>query len=79
VLPGDTLVLYTDGVVENASPAGDEFEPRGLELVVRENWDRSATEIVDAVVAATQSHSQTSTYEDDFTLLVVRRQAADVR
>jgi phosphoserine phosphatase RsbU/P len=72
--PGDILVLYTDGVVENADPAGVEFESQGLELAVRNSWEMSAAGIVDAVIEATQSHSRTSAYEDDFTLMVVRRQ-----
>ncbi len=71
--PGDILVLYTDGVVENNSPTGEEFEPELLETVVRENSDLPAPDIVRAVIDATQTHSLASAYADDFTLVIVKR------
>jgi len=70
---GDTLVLFTDGVVEVADERGEEFEVHRLEKVVRENLHLSSADLIEAVVGATRTHSESSSYSDDFTLVIVKR------
>lgn len=73
---GDELVLYTDGVVEPADARDADFGVAGLERVAREFRHRPAADTLDAVVAATRAFSGREQYEDDFTLVVARREQA---
>jgi sigma-B regulation protein RsbU (phosphoserine phosphatase) len=73
--PGDTLVLYTDGVVEPANGANAEFGTTRLEATVREGAGRPASEAARAVVDATRAFSGRDGYDDDFTLVVLNRLA----
>ena len=73
--PGDTLVLYTDGVVEPVSPANAEFGIERLEATVRRSGGRPASEALRAVIDATRAFSGRDGYDDDFTLVVVHRLA----
>jgi phosphoserine phosphatase RsbU/P len=71
--PGDVLAVYTDGVVELPDPAGDEFGRQRLETLLRDRASLSAEAIVDEVVRATADFCAQPAYEDDFTLMVVKR------
>jgi sigma-B regulation protein RsbU (phosphoserine phosphatase) len=71
--PGDSLVLYTDGVVEPADGRDAEFGVARLEAAVRSAIGRPATESLRAVIDATRAFSGRDDYDDDFTLVVVKR------
>ena len=73
--PGDVLVLYTDGVVELNDAHEQEFGTDRLEAVVRRHASRSAHDIVQAVVEETRRHAKGDDFDDDFTLVVVKRVA----
>jgi sigma-B regulation protein RsbU (phosphoserine phosphatase) len=73
--PGDTLVLYTDGVVEPANGADAEFGVERLEAAVRAAAGRPASEALRSVIDATHAFSGRDGYEDDFTLVVLQRLA----
>ncbi|MFC5139599.1 GAF domain-containing SpoIIE family protein phosphatase [Actinomycetospora rhizophila] len=70
--PGDTLVLYTDGVTEARGPAGF-FGPERLAAVVAGLAGRPADALADGVLAAI-SDFQRGRLRDDVALLVVRAQ-----
>jgi len=74
--PGDSLVLYTDGVVEPTDEHDTEFGTDRLEAAVRSVASRPASEALRAVIDATRAFSGRERYDDDFTLVVVRREAA---
>jgi sigma-B regulation protein RsbU (phosphoserine phosphatase) len=71
--PGDSLVLYTDGVVEPTDDRGTEFGVERLETAVRGATGRPASAALRAVIDATRVFSGQDDYEDDFTLVVVKR------
>jgi sigma-B regulation protein RsbU (phosphoserine phosphatase) len=73
---GDTLVLYTDGVVEPTDEHDTEFGTDRLEAAVRSVAGRPASEALRAVIEATRAFSGRERYDDDFTLVVVKRDAA---
>jgi sigma-B regulation protein RsbU (phosphoserine phosphatase) len=75
VRPGDTLVLYTDGVIEVMNADGEMFGVERLEDVIRRRRDESSRDLVAAVIAATRAFAGRAGYEDDFTLVIVRRAA----
>ena len=68
---GETLVLYSDGVLEARSPDGEEF---GIERIEERLsvGSASAGQIAQDILAAVNQHSG-DVREDDLTLVVVRR------
>jgi len=74
--PGDSLVLYTDGVVEPTDARDVEFGTDRLEAAVRGKAARPAADTLRAVIEATRAFSGRDGYDDDFTLVVVKRDAA---
>jgi serine phosphatase RsbU (regulator of sigma subunit) len=70
--PGDTLVLYTDGVVEPTNALDEEFGVTRLESVLRSHEGAPAATLVDRVVEAARRFSGKSQFDDDVTLVVVK-------
>jgi phosphoserine phosphatase RsbU/P len=73
--PGDRLVLYTDGVVEPTDGGDREFGTGRLAAAVREAAGRPAAEALRRVIEATRAFAGRDDYDDDFTLVVVQRDA----
>ncbi len=69
---GDTLVLYSDGVVEAANEAGEEFGMDRLVSAVRAAAHRSPEAIRAEVISALDEFRGPVSPADDLTLLVVR-------
>jgi serine phosphatase RsbU (regulator of sigma subunit) len=68
---GDTLVLYTDGVVEARPRGGLQLLEEGLLEVVRSAGRQSATALTELILAAVVSHCE-GICPDDATIAVVR-------
>jgi len=71
---GDVLVLYTDGILERRNRAGDFFGRERLEAVVREAWGQPADVVLQRVFEAAREFGKTRHWEDDATMVVLRRQ-----
>lgn len=71
--PGEQIILYTDGVVEQHDKLGDAYGLERLEAVLCQLAGHSAGEIIQGVIQAVQQFSGRQIFEDDFTLMVVRR------
>ena len=71
---GDVLVLATDGILERRGGGGAFFGQAGLERAVRDR-DSPATEILDRVFAAAEAFGDERPWDDDATLVVVKRTA----
>jgi serine phosphatase RsbU (regulator of sigma subunit) len=70
---GDVLVLYTDGVVEAADPESIEFGESRIAKVLAESAWLPAQDMVDALVHTTRAHTGCEHFEDDFTVVVVKK------
>jgi serine phosphatase RsbU (regulator of sigma subunit) len=70
--PRDVLLFYTDGVSEAESPTGEHFGQQRIERVVEANTERSAAEIMAAVIAGVQVWSGERGQSDDLTLVVLK-------
>ena len=75
LLPGDVLVIYSDGVTEAVSPTGEEFGPTRLYEVVSRNVTSSAAGIRDRIESSLTKFAQGTAAADDITLVIVKRQA----
>jgi len=70
--PGDTLVLFTDGITEAADATGEFFGEEGLQRVVEQCHGQDSGTIVDCIRSAVDDYADGAA-ADDMTLIVVRR------
>ncbi|MCB0193329.1 MAG: SpoIIE family protein phosphatase [Anaerolineae bacterium] len=75
--PGDTLVLYTDGVTEAENPERDFFEVEGAAAVLNQCAKKDMTSMVEALKTAVTDFSAGAPQSDDITLLALRYQGID--
>lgn len=71
--PGDTLLLYTDGIPDALNSEGEFFREVQLVEVVRENQGLPAQEIQSCILDAVQEFANGVPQFDDITLLVLLR------
>lgn len=71
--PGETLLIFSDGVVEARGEDGTLFDDDRLEHLAAQYYRAPAQSLIDAVVSAVQEHAGTEPQADDITLLAVRR------
>lgn len=71
--PGDTAVLYTDGVTDARAASGERFgEDRLLEVIDRCRGD-TARQVVDSIAAASRAFQGEMPAADDVTIVAIRR------
>ncbi|HEV8202106.1 MAG TPA: SpoIIE family protein phosphatase [Candidatus Polarisedimenticolia bacterium] len=73
--PGDVLVCYSDGISEARGPSEEEFGEIRLTDVVAKDPQRNAIELVRLVTEALQAHCAGRSYQDDVTLVVLKRKS----
>jgi PAS domain S-box-containing protein len=72
--PGDGLLLYTDGIPEAANPAGEFYQKSGrLENLLLEINQEESVCRVEKIVADVRDFTQADPFDDDITLLYLRR------
>jgi sigma-B regulation protein RsbU (phosphoserine phosphatase) len=72
LLPGDVLLLYTDGITEAMDPRGEAFGRERLAELVRQGPDWTAQELVWNVRHGLQEFTQGRPLADDTTLIVCK-------
>ena len=70
--PGNTLLLYTDGVVEARDPRGNMFGEENLLATVCANCQRSAQAVCDQMLEEVAAFSGGLAQNDDITLVCVK-------
>ena len=73
--PGDSMLLYTDGVWEATDREGRRFGNERLTSVVEAGRHRGAQETIDALFEAVAEHRSATEAEDDYTLIVAQADA----
>ncbi|MEO5588837.1 MAG: GAF domain-containing SpoIIE family protein phosphatase [Gemmatimonadaceae bacterium] len=68
----DTLVLFTDGIVDARNPAGERVGEHVVLELIRENRGRTPHEIVSLVFDMLEAYSAGTPSPDDLTLVVLR-------
>lgn len=71
--PGEVLVMYTDGITESRNAGDEEFGVEGLAGAVRDERDKDAPDILDAVFRRLAEFTGCAEALDDRTLVVVKR------
>jgi sigma-B regulation protein RsbU (phosphoserine phosphatase) len=70
--PGDTMVLYSDGVTEAFSKDEELFGDKRLLAQVTEQPGLSAAETVSGILGAVRKHATGAHQSDDISILAVR-------
>jgi serine phosphatase RsbU (regulator of sigma subunit) len=68
--PGDTLFLYSDGIVECTDSQGDEFGYQRLERILSKAGDYSPRELLNLIKRSAELFTGSTAFEDDVTLLI---------
>ena len=71
--PGDTLILYTDGVSEAMNASGEEFGVERLQQIFANQPPTSARMTIEAIMQAVSDFAGDTPQSDDVTCLVLRR------
>ena len=75
--PGDTLLLFTDGVTDAENPAGERFGLERLQEVVAAHTHCTVNELQAAVLAAVEGFVRGAEQADDLTLLILHNPRGD--
>jgi phosphoserine phosphatase RsbU/P len=71
--PGDTLVVFSDGVTETFSPSDEEFGDARVGEIVRRHRGMAAAGLQDEILKELETFSGGQKATDDRTLIVLRR------
>jgi PAS domain S-box-containing protein len=75
LVPGDVVLLYTDGVIEATSATGEAFGPERMLQLVAACREQSARAIVDRLFEDVQAFAATGRCEDDMTAVIIKHTA----
>lgn len=75
--PGDSILLYTDGVTEAMNPAHKMFSEQRLKECINRVKDRALTEIVQALREEIRAFANAEPQSDDITVLVLKYYGKD--
>jgi phosphoserine phosphatase RsbU/P len=70
--PGDWLIVFSDGVSEAMSAAGDEYGDDRIISVVRNNPDVEPTQLLESLFANVREFAKGAAQSDDITAMVLR-------
>jgi sigma-B regulation protein RsbU (phosphoserine phosphatase) len=71
----DVLLIFSDGISESTNAADEEFGEERIARILLNNRERTATQIIDAIVHEARHYSGDAPQRDDMTLLVIKRVA----
>jgi sigma-B regulation protein RsbU (phosphoserine phosphatase) len=71
--PGAVLVLFTDGIVDRRGPGEEFFGEERLKRVVQESHGAPSAQVLDRILDAAFAHGGDRPWEDDVTVMVIRR------
>jgi sigma-B regulation protein RsbU (phosphoserine phosphatase) len=69
----DTLLVYSDGIIESRNTAGQEFDYQRVEAELRRAQGASADATLFSVLGAVQDFAAVEPLSDDMTLVIVKR------
>jgi hypothetical protein len=70
---GSVLVLFSDGIIERQNNNLEEFDTRGIKEVVKNNFDKNASEIMEKIFESSFNFGLNRKWEDDATIVVIKR------
>ena len=73
LMPGDTLLMYSDGITEAKNEAGELFEEHRLLTLFEHQTASTAEALVDLVFREVNAFTGNAPQSDDITLLILKR------
>ncbi len=70
---GDIIVLNTDGITEMRNERKEEYGAQRMQILLKENHEKNAKEIVDILVADVDAFRGNASPHDDMTVLILKR------
>ncbi|HFE53342.1 MAG TPA: serine/threonine-protein phosphatase, partial [Bacteroidetes bacterium] len=70
---GDVVFIFTDGASEARSPSGEQFSEERLAEIVAAHRHLSAGEILNVVQEELMAFTESESFSDDVTMVVLRR------
>ena len=70
---GETLIVYTDGLFENANQDGKPFGQDNFKQLLLQHQNRDINTLIDTMFSTVYEYCQPEPIDDDETLLVIRR------
>jgi phosphoserine phosphatase RsbU/P len=71
--PGDSLLLFTDGISEAANPTGAEYGIERLSVIAAEQYGRGPRDFVAECLSDVNTFSSGTAQRDDQTIMIVHR------
>jgi sigma-B regulation protein RsbU (phosphoserine phosphatase) len=71
--PGDTVVIFSDGVTDMINESDEAYGDGRLEKLLNGNRDLSAQGLVDLILAEVQEHAGGEPAFDDVTVMVIKK------
>ncbi len=71
--PGDSIVLYTDGLVESRNGQGEELGYEKFKNLLRENHSSGSQQFYERIMAANRLWRQNQPPQDDYSLMILSR------
>jgi len=72
IQPGQIILIGTDGIKEACNPENEHFGNQRLQMVIKDNYQRSAKDILDEVYNALESFRGSAERKDDETMVVIK-------
>lgn len=73
LLPGDMLVLLSDGFYEYHDPSGEQFGEQRVQDIIRAHRDQSMADLLDVLLRSVDAFARGAPQEDDMTAVLVKR------
>ena len=73
ILPGGSLILYTDGVTDASAAGGENFGAERLRRTLEVNGRSGSEDICATILDEVRKFSQDGDYQDDVTVVVLHR------
>ncbi len=70
--PGDTIVMFTDGITEAMNRAGEEFGEQRLIATIRRIQGLGAADLIEQLLREVDTFAASTSQYDDITLVVIR-------